>query len=27
MNWLIYLSLMIGLIALVLGVMGLRKPR
>ena len=27
MNWLIYLSLMIGLIALVLGVMALRKPR
>ncbi len=27
MNWLIYLSLMVGLIALVLGVMGLRKPR
>ena len=27
MNWLIYLSLLIGLIALVLGVMGLRKPR
>jgi hypothetical protein len=27
MNWLIYLSLLIGLIALVLGVMGLRQPR
>lgn len=27
MNWLIYLSLLIGLIALVLGVMGLRKSR
>ena len=27
MNWLIYLSLLIGLIALVLGVMGLRKAR
>jgi|KBSSwiStaDraftv2_1062776.scaffolds.fasta_scaffold285914_2 LysM repeat protein len=27
MNWLIYLSLLIGLIALVLGVMSLRKPR
>jgi hypothetical protein len=26
-NWLIYLSLLIGLIALVLGVMALRKPR
>ncbi len=27
MNWLIYISLLIGLIALVLGVMALRKPR
>lgn len=27
MNWLIYLSLLVGLIALVLGVMALRKPR
>jgi len=27
MNWLIYLSLLIGLIALVLAVMGLRRPR
>lgn len=27
MNWLIYVSLLVGLIALVLGVMGLRKPR
>jgi hypothetical protein len=26
MNWLIYLSLLIGLIALVLGVMALRRP-
>jgi hypothetical protein len=26
MNWLIYLSLLIGLIALILGVMALRKP-
>jgi uncharacterized membrane protein len=26
-NWLIYLSLLIALIALVLGVMALRKPR
>jgi hypothetical protein len=26
MNWLIYVSLLVGLIALVLGVMGLRKP-
>jgi hypothetical protein len=26
MNWLIYISLMVGLIALVLGVMALRKP-
>lgn len=27
MNWLIYLSLLIGLTALILGVMALRKPR
>jgi hypothetical protein len=27
MNWLIYLSLLIGLVALVLGVMALRQPR
>lgn len=27
MNWLIYLSLLVGLIALVLGVMALRQPR
>jgi len=27
MNWLIYISLLVGMIALVLGVMALRKPR